>query len=96
MKDYDTCRARYAEIPMLITDTTFCASADGKDACQVSDAAAWSGVAWRGVAFELPGGSSRRCGSGGEAPPASLTQFPRTELSQREVTPSFPSPPPSP
>ena len=49
MKDYDTCRARYAEIPMLITDTTFCASADGKDACQVSDAAAWSGVAWRGV-----------------------------------------------
>ncbi|KAJ1523789.1 hypothetical protein ONE63_001620 [Megalurothrips usitatus] len=34
MKDYDTCRAKYAEIPMLLTDTTFCAAADGKDACQ--------------------------------------------------------------
>ncbi|XP_034232209.1 trypsin delta-like [Thrips palmi] len=34
MKDFDTCRNRYAEIPMVLTETTFCASADGKDACQ--------------------------------------------------------------
>lgn len=35
MKDFETCKARYAEIPMNLTDTTLCASADGKDACQV-------------------------------------------------------------
>lgn len=59
MKDYDTCKARYAEIPMLITDTTFCASADGKDACQVSLAPRRGGAAcseWK-----------RKAGSGGTA-----------------------------
>ncbi|XP_026283049.1 trypsin alpha-like [Frankliniella occidentalis] len=34
MKDFETCKARYGEIPMVLTDTTFCAAADGKDACQ--------------------------------------------------------------
>ncbi|KAK3919837.1 Vitellin-degrading protease [Frankliniella fusca] len=34
MKDFETCKQRYGEIPMVLTDTTFCAAADGKDACQ--------------------------------------------------------------